>query len=152
MHDETRQKEWCMYNEPGYRKDTSPKIMTCYRQHEGQNKARWLLTMSDFGATLHCSLHRLASPFTTSALLPISRNKPMTFFRQVPILQFHIVHEPCTPLARDALRQNGDTDRLSMSPCSVSFKINTSSSIVSTSYSIPCMSGPNPSVISSINA
>ena len=42
--------------------------------------------MSEVGATLQFSLHRFANPFTTSALLPISRNKPMTFFRQVPIL------------------------------------------------------------------
>jgi hypothetical protein len=42
--------------------------------------------MSDFGATDQFSLHRLARPFTTSALLPISRRRPITFFRQTPIL------------------------------------------------------------------
>src|ERR1700733_3743623 len=41
------------------------------------------LTMSDFGATLQFSLQRLASPFTTSALLPIRRRRPMTFLRHV---------------------------------------------------------------------
>jgi len=42
--------------------------------------------MSEVGATLQFSLHRFANPLTTSALLPMSRNNPMTFFRQVPIL------------------------------------------------------------------
>ena len=42
--------------------------------------------MSEVGATLQFSLHRFANPLTTSALLPMSRNRPMTFLRQVPIL------------------------------------------------------------------
>ena len=42
--------------------------------------------MSEVGATLQFSLHRFANPLTTSALLPMSRNRPITFFRQVPIL------------------------------------------------------------------
>lgn len=60
-------------------------------------------TMSDLGATLQLSLQRFASPFTTSALLPISRSRPMTFFRHVPILR-------------------------NMSDCSASLRIRTSSS------------------------
>lgn len=60
-------------------------------------------TISDLGATDQFSLHRFESPFTTSAwkeesvtqlkeegavltLLPMSRKRPMTFLRQVPIL------------------------------------------------------------------
>ena len=84
-------------------------------------------TMSDVGATRQFSLHRFASPFTTSALFPISRSSPITFLRHVPM-------------------------RRNISLCSASFKISTSSSILSTSYSIPWMSGPNASVISSISA
>lgn len=53
----------------------------------GINTAVELLTISDFGATDQFSLHRFARPLTTSALLPINRNKPMTFLRQVPILK-----------------------------------------------------------------
>lgn len=49
--------------------------------------ARARLTMSDFGATDQFSLHRFESPLTTSALLPMRRNKPMTFLRHVPILE-----------------------------------------------------------------
>lgn len=85
------------------------------------------LTISDFGATNQFSLHRFASPFTTSALLPIRRSKPMTFLRHVPI-------------------------RLSMSVCSASLRIRTSSSILSTSYSMLWMRGPNASVMSSMSA
>lgn len=44
------------------------------------------------------------------------------------------------------------TYRLNISLCSASFKIKTSSSILSTSYSILWMSGPNASVMSSIRA
>lgn len=106
-------------------------IKTLYMQDGGHNKEtvknKRKPTISDVGATLQFSLHRFANPFTTSALLPISRNKPITFFRQVPILR-------------------------SMSLCSASFRINTNSSILSTSYSILWMSGPKASVISSMSA
>lgn len=44
------------------------------------------LTMSDLGATDQFSLQRFDSPLTTSALLPMRRSRPMTFFRHVPIL------------------------------------------------------------------
>jgi hypothetical protein len=37
------------------------------------------------------SVHLLAKPLTTSALFPINLNKPMTFFRHVPILS----HQYC---------------------------------------------------------
>lgn len=84
-------------------------------------------TMSDVGATLQFSLHRFAKPLTTSALLPISLNSPITFFRHVPI-------------------------RRNMSLCSASLRMSTSSSIESTSYSIDWMSGPKASVMSSIRA
>lgn len=47
-------------------------------------------TISDLGAILQFSLHLFAKPFTTSALLPISRKRPMTFLRHVPILNFDI--------------------------------------------------------------
>ena len=47
-------------------------------------------TISDLGAILQFSLHLFAKPFTTSALLPISRKRPMTFLRHVPILKFDI--------------------------------------------------------------
>jgi hypothetical protein len=42
--------------------------------------------------TLHreVDVHLLASPLTTSALLPINLNRPMTFFRHVPILPISI--------------------------------------------------------------
>jgi hypothetical protein len=66
-------------------------------------------TMSDLGATLQLSLHRLAKPLTTSALLPISRSRPMTFLRHVPI-------------------------RRSMSLCSASLRIRTSSSTAIARY------------------
>lgn len=46
----------------------------------------------------------------------------------------------------------GMTHRLSISLCSASFKINTSSSIPSTSYSMLWISGPKASVMSSIKA
>lgn len=42
--------------------------------------------MSEVGATRQFSLHRLARPLTTSALLPMSRRRPITFFRHVPML------------------------------------------------------------------
>lgn len=87
----------------------------------------FLPTMSDFGATSQFSLHRLARPLTTSALLPMRRSRPMTFLRHVPI-------------------------RRSMSVCSASLRISTSSSMLSTSYSMLWMSGPNASVMSSMRA
>lgn len=45
------------------------------------------LTMSDFGATDHSSLHRLDRPLTTSTLLPRRRKSPITLRRQSPILR-----------------------------------------------------------------
>lgn len=83
--------------------------------------------MSDFGATDQFSLHRFARPLTTSALLPMRRRRPMTFFLHVPM-------------------------RRNMSLCSASLRIRTSSSMLSTSYSMFWISGPNASVMSSMRA
>lgn len=83
--------------------------------------------MSDLGATDQFSLQRFERPLTTSALLPIRRSSPMTFLRQVPM-------------------------RLSISDCSASLRMRTSSSMLSTSYSMFWMSGPNASVMSSMSA
>ena len=67
--------------------------------------------MSPVGATFQFSLHRFARPLTTSALLPINLSRPMTFLRHRPM-------------------------RRSMSLCSASLRMSTSSSMLSTSYSM----------------
>jgi hypothetical protein len=95
------------------------------KQRGGKEAAK--RTMSLVGATFQFSLHRFANPLTTSALLPISLSKPMTFFRHRPM-------------------------RRSMSLCSASLRMSTSSSMLSTSYSMLWMSGPNASVMSSMSA
>lgn len=51
-----------------------------------EGRGRGARTMSEVGATRQFSLHRLARPLTTSALLPMSRRRPITFFRHVPML------------------------------------------------------------------
>lgn len=114
---------------PGCQRDRDPAMKKRVAIVSIHHQARTVekLTISDVGATLQFSLHRFAKPLTTSALLPINLRSPITFFRQVPI-------------------------RRSMSLCSASLSIRTSSSIESTSYSIDWMSGPKPSVISSISA
>jgi hypothetical protein len=89
--------------------------------------------------------HRFARPLTTSALLPINLNRPMTFFRHVPMLS-------CKRTRRVTRVVVHTTHRLSMSLCSASLRINTSSSMLSTSYSMLWMSGPNASVMSSMSA
>ena len=48
--------------------------------------------------------------------------------------------------------KGGVTHRLSMSLCSASLRMSTSSSMLSTSYSMLWMSGPNASVMSSMSA
>ena len=48
--------------------------------------------------------------------------------------------------------KGGATHRLSMSLCSASLRMSTSSSMLSTSYSMLWMSGPNASVMSSMSA
>lgn len=102
--------------------------------------------MSDLGATDQFSLHRFESPFTTSAcessgqyrvrgekqlvptLLPMSRKRPMTFLRHVPILPHDI--------SSRSLDRADSTHLLNMSLCSASLRMRTSSSILSTSYSM----------------
>ena len=108
--------------------------------------ARYLYPISTItpGSRGKESSHRLARPLTTSALLPINRSRPMTFFRHVPILQR-------IQLRKHAERR-GATDRLNMSLCSASFNIKTNSSILSTSYSILWINGPKASVMSSMRA
>lgn len=87
--------------------------------------------MSEVGATRQFSLQRLARPFTTSALLPMSLSRPMTFLRHVPILFviFHVRRQERSLMV-------GRTDLRNMSLCSASFSIKTNSSILSTSYSM----------------
>lgn len=69
---------------PGYLRDKGPRTNSLV--HAFSLSRADVPTMSDFGATVQFSLHRLARPFTTSALLPISRSNPITFLRHVPIL------------------------------------------------------------------
>ena len=62
--------------------------------------------MSDVGATFQFSLHRLASPLTTSALLPMSLRSPMTFLRHVPMLFQNERLERYERIRRDAPSQH----------------------------------------------
>ena len=65
-------------------------------------------TISDLGAMLQFSLHLFARPFTTSALLPMSRKRPMTFLRHVPILySYPSAHLPGCRMGRSPSQHIG---------------------------------------------